>query len=134
MRRNNWAAGYLPVVIFFVAVNGFFIYGKHQLDRWGVDQDVVIAGNLFLMLITLFSFFLARRGMNNPNPHAFVRSVYISVMLKLFLSVITAFIYISIYKSKLNKPALFFCMGLYLVYTFIEVAALTKLLKQKKNA
>lgn len=124
----------MPVVTVFIALNAFFISGKHMLDRWGVDQDVVIVGNLLLMLVTLFSFLLARRGMNNPNPYAFVRSVYMSVMLKLFLCIIAAFIYISVYKSSLNKPALFFCMGLYLVYTFMEVAALTKMLKQKKNA
>jgi hypothetical protein len=47
---------------------------------------------------------------------------------------IAAFIYIQMAKKEVNKPALFACMGLYLVYTFIEISTLTKMLKQKKNA
>lgn len=124
----------MPVALVFIALNAFFISGKNMLQRWNVDQDTVIIGNLLLLLITLFSFLLAKRGLNNPNPYAFVRSVYMSVMLKLFVCIIAAFVYISFYKTHLNKPALFICMGLYLVYTFLEIAILMKLLKQKKNA
>lgn len=131
---KNKLKGFMPVILFFIVLNGFFLSGKNMLQRWNVDQDVAIIGNALLFIITLMSFLLAQRGLKNPNPHAFVRSVYMSVMLKLFVCIIAAFVYISIYKAKLNKPALFLCMGLYLVYTFLEVASLTKLLKQKKNA
>lgn len=131
---KNKLKGFLPVTIFFIALNGFFISGKNMLSRWGVDQEVVFYGNLLLFLITLFSWLLAQRGLKDPNPHAFIRSVYMSVMLKLFVCMIVAFIYISINKSNLNKPGLFTCMGLYLVYTFLEVSLLMKILKQKKNA
>jgi len=131
---KNKLKGFLPVIIFFIALNGFFISGKNMLNRWGVDQDVVIYGNLLLFLLTLFSWLLGQRGLKNPNPHAFIRSVYMSVMLKLFVCIIAALIYISINKTGLNKPGLFTCMGLYLVYTFLEVSLLMKLLKGKKNA
>ena len=124
----------MPVVILFVIINGFFLIGKNMLQRWDVDEDVVAVGNMILFVITLISFLLAQRGLNNSHPHAFVRAVYMSVMLKLFACIIVAFVYISVYKSNLNKPALFICMGLYLVYTFLEVATLTKMLKQKRNA
>jgi hypothetical protein len=124
---------FVPVVIFFVALNAFFISGKNMLAKWGVDQDVVIIGNLLLFLITFLSFVLGLRGLKNPNPHAFVRSVYTSMMLKLFLCIIAAFIYIAMYRDNLNKPALFICMGLYLVYTFMEVSILMKLLKEKSQ-
>jgi hypothetical protein len=124
---------FTPVIFFFIALNGFFISGKNMLAKWGVDQGVVIIGNLLLFIITLLSFWLGQRGLKNPNPHAFVRSVYSSIMIKLFACIIAAFVYISIYKSNLNKPALFICMGLYLVYTFIEVSVLMKLLKEKTN-
>jgi hypothetical protein len=124
---------FLPIVLVFVILNGFFISAKNMLVRWGVDQDVVIMGNLFLFILAMVSFLLGLRGLKNPNPHAFVRSVYTSMMLKLFISIIAAFIYISMYRDNLNKPALFICMGLYLVYTFTEVSILTKLLKRKTN-
>ena len=54
-------------------------------------------------------------------------------MIKLFLCIIVALIYIAIYQKQLNKPALFTCMGLYLVYTFMEVSILMKMLKRKQS-
>jgi hypothetical protein len=125
--------GFVPVIVFFIVSNALFISGTRIFDRWGVDQGVLIAGNCLLFLVTLASFILSRKGLKNPNPHAFVRSVYGSIMIKLFVCMIAAFVYISVYKHSLNKPALFVCMGLYLLYTFMEVSVLMKMLKQKSN-
>ncbi len=122
-----------PAVLFFIMLNAFFISGKGLLERWGADQEVLIIGNLVLFVIFLLSFFVAQKGLKSTNPHAIVRSVYGSMMIKLFICIIAAFIYIAVYKKDLNKPAFFTLMGLYLVYTFIEVATLTKLSKQKAN-
>lgn len=124
---------FLPIVVLFIILNGLFIAGKGILDRWGADQDVLIWGNLLLFVITLISFFMAQKGLKSTNPHAFVRSVYGSIMLKLFVCLIAAFIYIFVNRQSLNKPAFFTLMGLYLVYTFLEVSTLTKMLKQRAN-
>jgi Ca2+/Na+ antiporter len=120
-----------PVVLFFLALNAFFVAGKTILDRVGADQDVLIIGNVLLFLITMISFTISLKGLNSPNTHAFIRSVYGSILLKLFICIIAAFVYIALFKKNLNKPALFSLMGLYLVYTFIEVSVLTKLLRQR---
>jgi hypothetical protein len=101
---------------------------------WNLDQDVLIAGNLFLFMVTLFSFLIARKGLQNKNPHAFVRSIYASILFKLFICLIAACIYIAINQKELNKPAFFACMGLYLVYTFLEVSILIRLLRHRPNA
>jgi hypothetical protein len=114
-------------------VNGILISGRTMLENWGADQQIAIAGNLFLFGVTFLSFLIAKKGLQSDNPHAFVRSIYTSLIIKLFLCIIAAFIYISYYRSGLNKPALFTIMGLYLIYTFIEVSILTRLVKQKKN-
>jgi hypothetical protein len=111
-----------------------FVADKSFLERHGFDQSVLIVGNLVVFAATLFSFFMAKRGLVSKNPHAFVRSVYSSIMIKLFICLIAAAVYIFLFRKNLNKPALFTCMGLYLVYTFLEVSILTKLLKEKKNA
>jgi len=124
---------FLPIVLLFIILNAFFISGRALLDRWGADQEVLIIGNLVLFAIFILSFFVAQKGLKTTNPHAFVRSVYGSMMIKLFICIIAAFIYIAVFKKGLNKPALFTLMGLYLVYTFVEVATLTKMLKQKAN-
>lgn len=131
---NSKLKGFMPVIIFYLVLNLVLVFARETLRGWNVDGNVVAVGNTLLFLITLLSFSLAQRGLRNPNPHAFVRSVYGSVMIKLFACIIAAFVYISIYKSNLNKAGLFICMGLYLVYTFLEISALMKLLKQKKNA
>ncbi|MGZ5286885.1 MAG: hypothetical protein ACXWV0_06120 [Flavisolibacter sp.] len=126
-------SGAIPVILVFIILNALFIAGRSPLEKWGADQTVLILGNTFIFLITLVSFFIARRGLKNPNPNVFMRSVMGSIMIKMLLVVILAFIYISMYKKGINKPALFTCMGLYLVYTFIEVRSLMNLLKQKSN-
>jgi hypothetical protein len=123
----------LPLVFLFVLLNAFFITGKGLLQKWNADQDVLIIGNLFIFLITLIAFFISQSGLRGENPHAFVRSVYGSIMLRLFACMIAAFIYIAIYRKDLNKPAFFTLMALYLLYTFIEVSLLTKMLKLRKN-
>ncbi len=124
---------FFPFMLLFIILNAFFISGKVFLQRWGADLDVLIIGNLMLFVIFILSFLVAQKGLKSTNPHAIVRSVYGSMMIKLFICIIAAFIYIAVYKKDLNKPAFFTLMGLYLVYTFIEVATLTKLSKQKAN-
>jgi hypothetical protein len=131
---QNKRRAFFPIVILFILLNGFFLAGKSLLAKWGVDQSVLIMGNLILFIITTVSFFIALKGLKSTNPHAFVRSVYSSVMLKFFVFAIAAFVYIQSAKGAVNKPALFTCMGLYLVYTFSEVSVLTKLLRGKANA
>ena len=132
MQTNNQKA-FIPILLFFVVLNALFIVGRSTLEKWGADQQVLILGNALLFIITIISFWMGSRGVKSSNPHAFVRSVYSGMMVKLFICIIAAFIYIAAYKKDLNKPAFFTLMGLYLVYTFIEVSALTKMLKQKAN-
>lgn len=123
-----------PVVLLFVIVNSLPLLLRRLWPSLALDGDVLIIGNLFLFLLTLASFFIAKRGLYNPNQHAFNRAVMTGIMVKMFLTIIAAFAYIATYKKALNKPALFICMGLYLLYTFLEVAALTRSLRTKTNA
>ena len=123
----------LPLVLVFIVINAFLLTGKGILSRWEADRDLLLIGNLLLFIITFISFILGKRGLNSANPHAFVRSVYTSMMLKLFGCAIAAFIYIASYRNEVNKPALFLLMSLYLLYTFIEVSILTRMLRQKSN-
>jgi hypothetical protein len=131
---KNRLKAFMPVLLFFVVLNSFFFSGKNILGRWNANQEVLIIGNLILFLVTFISFFVLQRGLNNPNPNVFVRSVFGSFMIKFFVCIVAAFIYISLYKKDLNKPALFICMGLFLVYLFLEVGVFMKLLKQNKHA
>ena len=130
--RNRFRE-FVPVVLLFVIVNALAISLRTSWVTWNVSQDVLIYGNLFLFAITFISFLIAEKGLQNKNPNAFVRSVYGSIMFKLFICLIAAFIYIAIYKKGLNKPEFFACMGMYLVYTLLEVSILTRLLRKRPN-
>jgi hypothetical protein len=134
MNKENKFRPIVPATILFILLNGLFITGKTMLKKWNADQEVLIVGNLILFVVTLLSYFISLRGLKSSNPNAMVRSVYGSFMVKFFVCIIAAFIYIMAVKKNVNKPALFACMALYLVYAFIEVSVLTKLSKQKKNA
>jgi hypothetical protein len=130
MNRNKRPA-FLPILLLFIIMNALFITGKSFLLRIGADQEVLIYGNLFIGLISLVSFLISEKGIRNPNAHGFIRGMYGGIMLKLFACIILAFVYIASVGKEVNKPALFICMGLYLVYSFVEVSILTKLLKVK---
>lgn len=124
-----------PTILLFVLLNGFFITGRTWLAKWGADQTVLIAGNLILFLVTVVSYFVFTRSLRSENPQSFVRAMYLNVMIKLFVCVIAAFVYIRLAGKDLSKPALFICMGLYVVYTVLEITTLTKQLKRiRKNA
>jgi hypothetical protein len=133
MKQNKLRA-LLPLTGVFLIVASISFTGLELLNRWGLNGKVLGIGNIIVYLATVLSYFLGLRGLRSINPHAFVRSVYASIMLKFFICLLAAFIYIITYRSNINKPAIFVCMGLYLVYTFIEVRILMQQLKEKPNA
>ena len=131
---QNKLRPFLPVIAFFLAINALTLTGIGPGTKWKLDKDVITIGNLILFLATSLSYFFALRGLKASNPHTFIRSVYASILVKFFICLLAALIYIVMYKANLNKPALFICMGLYLIYTFMEVMVLMKIMKQKPNA
>ena len=133
MILQNRFRDFVPVLTLFVVLTALAISLRSRWVAWNVDQDLLIGGNLFLFAVTAISFLIAKKGLQNQNPNAFVRSVYGSIMFKLFICLIAAFVYIFIQRKNLNKPAFFALMGLYLVYTFLEVSILTRLLRRKPN-
>lgn len=131
--NKNLLKSILPLLIIFILLSGFFISAKSWLDKKGVDQDVLLAGNLVLFVVSLAAFIMTERSLKSSNPNAFVRAMYGSFIIKFFVVAIAAFTYIMIMKKNVNKPALVACAGLYIVYTGIETRALMKNLRQKKN-
>jgi len=133
MKENNWKPFY-PIIIVFVSLTLLFIAGGTYLENWNLDQQVLIAGNLIVFAATLLACMVSWKGIRAATGQGAVRGVYGSFMIKFFICAAAAFIYIMIEKKNVNKPALFTCMGLYIVYTFLEVSLLTKLSNRRKNA
>lgn len=100
----------------------------------GFDRKFLLLSNCFLFLLSLGGFILQRKGLQSPNPQAFVRGMYSSMMFKMFVTMFAVLIYVFLVRSKINKPGLFTAMGMYIVYTVVEVAVLTGIARKKKNA
>lgn len=124
---------FVPVILLFTILNGFFLIGKDWLLKYGFSQEVLIAGNLILFLVTILSLYFHVKGFLHKNIQVFFRSVYGALMVKMVVCAAAVVIYALLSKPNLNKPALYICMALYFVYSFMEVRMLFRLLKQKKN-
>ncbi len=119
-----------PVVILFILVNAFLIVMKSRLQAWGFDIDVLLVGNTFLFLLSIFTYFLHRKAIKAARTPEFLKYFYLAFLLKFFLTIALVVVYALIANS-INKPAILSCMGLYLVYTFIETRLLLKASKRK---
>ena len=123
-----------PMILVFILLNVFLITTRQWIVNKGADQEVLVIGNLLLFVVSVITFLTTHRSLKSSNPNAFVRAMYGGFIIKFFAVAIAAFIYIMATKKNVNKPALFGCMLLYVVYTFIEVKTFMGVLKQKKNA
>lgn len=132
--KKNKPGPFFPITTLFLALTTIYFLGFRLLQSWGFDIRVLVIANLILFTVTYVSFLVGKSGLQSSNPHAFIRSAMGSIMIKFSACIIAALIYIMIYKTNINKPALFTSMGLYLVYSFLEVSILTRMMKQQKNA
>jgi len=119
------------VILLFLIVSFFCVIGEHQLSNLGVDAMVLLIGNGYVFLLTLFSFWIVSNGLKAKSTTSFMGSVYSSFMLKLVLSAILVVAYVRLSKGQANMSAIFISMFLYLAYTFLEVSQLMKLLRKK---
>jgi hypothetical protein len=124
---------YIPVLSLFVALSVLFLLLTTLLNRYGFNNMVLLIGNTILFLVTVISLHFHMKGFLHKNVQVFFRSVYGALMIKMFVCAGAVIIYAMMAKKNVNKPALFSCMALYFVYTFIEVKMVFRLLKQKKN-
>lgn len=122
-----------PMILVFVLLTAILVSGKRFLEKNGIDQDLLIIGNLLLFLVTFITYIISFKSLFSKNPNVFIRAMYGGFIIKFFVIAIAAFIYIMTSKEQVNKPGLFICMGFYLLYTVLEVTALFRFLKNRKN-
>jgi len=123
-----------PLVTVFLVVGIFILVFRKNLEQYGFDWQVLSGGNLYIYLVTAISIHLLNKGLHAGNTHAFLRNAYSGILLRLFALALAAFIYILVAGKNLNKPALFACMGFYLIYSFVEMYIIMKESNRKKNA
>ena len=82
-----------PMILVFVLLNAFFIVGKSWLLKKGIDQEVLIVGNLIVFAVTLITFLITNRSLKAKNPNVFIRAMYAGFIIKFFVIAIAAFVY-----------------------------------------
>jgi hypothetical protein len=129
MRRK-----YAPVIVLFVFINAMVFIFRSFLLQNGFGTTFLLIANAILCLLSLSGIFIQMKGLRSPNVNAFIRSIYSSLLLKMVIIMVAVIAYIFIADGKVNKPSLFTSMGLYLLYTTIEVIQLMKIAHRKPDA
>lgn len=130
---NNNKSLYTLIIILALLSLLIFLF-RDRLQANGVDFYMVLTGNLLLFVLSFFTLKRSLNAINHPNPHVFVRSFYAGFLIRLAAVAVAAFLYIYLNEGKVSRASLFSFMGLYAVYSIVEVSALRKVLKEKSNA
>lgn len=125
---------YIPLMALFIVINILVFIFKSILFENGFEINFILAANAILFLITFFGFLIQARRLNSANINAFLRGIYASLLMKMFIIMAAVFIYVLMADGKVNKPALFTSMGIYILYTSIEVIQLMKIVRKNPNA
>ncbi len=110
-----------PLIVAFVLINGLVIPFQARLAVKGIDGNVLICANLLLFLFSILNVYFQSRNINNPNPNAVIRGVMAGMFLKLFGLAAAVMIYLFAAGEGRSVNAVFLSMGLYIIYTWLEV-------------
>lgn len=122
----------IPLFVLFSLVTGLLATYKSALQKMGLHVNFVLGVNIILFVLATAALLLVSRRAAAESTHVFMRGVYSSFLLKMFVIVAALFIFITLFKE-VNKPAIFVSMGLYILYTGVEVFQLMKLVRNQKN-
>ncbi|HMP91783.1 MAG TPA: hypothetical protein PKD90_02870 [Phnomibacter sp.] len=115
----------LPLIIVFILVTLVCLLGNTWLQEKGVAVEVVLAGNVLLFAASVAAFMVYASALKSKRQFSFMQRFYTGFMIKFFALVIGALLYFYFAKS-INKPAIFICMAIYLVYHFLSTSAVVK--------
>lgn len=118
-----------PVLALFFAVLALVLLQQNTGLNLLINSMFIIVVNCMLFIMALFNFKrISEVDLKNPN--AMVRSVMMGTMLKFIVFGGAALWYATQKKAPIGTNNLFIAMGLYLIYTWIEIGWT----KRKKEA
>lgn len=121
----------LVIGVFAVLLALIFVLTNRTPDSY--DLIMLIAGNAVLAILSVVAYVMVNNALKNPNPNAFIRAKMAGTMLRIFISIagIVSFAYLK-GKTPATKPTIFLLLGMYVIYTILEAAVLSK--KGRKGA
>lgn len=122
----------LPIVGLFIVVQSIINIFGARIEAAGVDRNVLSVGNIFVFLITIVSLIVIMKGISQVKTLSFIRSINVAFIVKFFLVIAAVAIYAMVAKE-IDRTAIMVSMGLYLVYTFLEVRTLLTHMKRKPD-
>lgn len=109
------------VIGLFVFVLGLTILWQEKLAVYKINWVVVEGANAVLFVLTFLNIYFQQKNINNPNQAAVIRGVMAGTFLKLMGLAAAAIIYLVAAGANRSVNAVFVGMGLYIIYTWLEV-------------
>lgn len=134
MDRVKLRNTFLPLIAIFVLVNALCFWYQVPMLQHGINPQVVQGGNGLLFLLAVISAVMHYRAVKAENPYAFIRSIMGATALKLFTLAGAVLVYVYLAGKAKSKYAILLCMGLYIIYSIVEVAGAYRLNKIKHGS
>ncbi len=110
-----------PILIVFLLISVIFLAAMSFWESHHIKTGVVLIANGILFIATVLNLYFQFRNLSNPNPNAIIRGIMAGMFLKLFVLAGAVLIYLIAAGDSRNVNAVFVGMGLYIVYTWLEV-------------
>jgi hypothetical protein len=131
MKQARFSGLLIPLTLYiFIPVNLLIVFFNSALRSAGLDPWVLAGGNVLLYVITVLALYLHVQGLSDKNAHAFFRSVYGSMLMRMFICILAVIIYAVVAGDKLNKYSLLICFLFYFIYSFFELRLILSRLKK----
>ena len=117
----------------FVIIEATILVFGNQLDAKGISSNVITAGNLVLLILTIITALIQKKALSNTNPNVFIRSVMSGMLIKLLIGGLIIILYSTFSGVNFNKSGIFSVMILYLFYLATEVIIVMKLNRRKNG-
>lgn len=111
---------FLPVTALFVLMNTIGLYCIYFFPIKGIKLSFILVVNLMLFFLALFNFWRIQK-MDLSKPNQMVQSVMMGTLIKMMIFAIAALIYSRQNLGPVGLITLFISMGIYLMYTFLEI-------------
>jgi hypothetical protein len=125
---------YLFQLTLLYAAFSLLLLGGHAfLLKRGVDREVLLIANSVIYAMSIITFFLQQKALEDKNPQVFVRSVMATMMIRMLVCAGAVLVYKLFAGDAFSSTTVFISLFLYLIYLAAEAAAIMKLNKNKNG-